>query len=94
MPADSQALIRKFVPNNPPMCRLLTKVNDEVFKARFLPMNLVRLLVNKALEELRRLGPENLGKPVFEDKLMEYARTIRPRFQYEIAQLNQRGKRA
>ena len=89
MPPDSAALIRKFIPNNHKLAKAVQTVSDRTFKARFLPMQLVKLLVDRALD-LTRLDIDPESK-IFEDKLTEYARQIMPRFRSKIMEL-QRGK--
>ena len=93
MPPDTQALVRKFVPNNPKMARVLTRICNEQYRARYLPMKLVRMLANKGIEDARRNGVEFIETKIFEEKMEEYAKNLKPRFMSEIALLNQRGRR-
>jgi hypothetical protein len=93
MGADVESLYRSFLPNNPKVAKILVQVSKDSFKARFLPKNLVRLMINRALEEVRICGTEIIADPVFVDKLTAHARSLYGRFQGQISQLNQHGGR-
>jgi hypothetical protein len=93
MSADVEALYRSFLPNNPKVAKILIKVSKESFRARFLPKNLVRLMINLALDEVRRSGTDIISDPVFVEKLEQNARSLYGRFQSQISQLNQHGGR-
>jgi hypothetical protein len=88
MGADIEALYRAFLPNNPKVARVLIQVSKDSFRARYLPKNLVRLMINRALEEVRRSGIEIVAEPIFVQKLEEHAKSLMGRFQGEISQLN------
>jgi hypothetical protein len=93
MGADIESLYRSFLPNNPKVARILVQVSKDSFRARFLPKNLVRLMINRALEEVRICGTEIIADPIFVDKLTAHARSLYGRFQSQISQLNQHGGR-
>lgn len=91
--ADVEALYRSFLPNNPKVAKILIQVSKDSFRARFLPKNLVRLMINMALDEVRRSGTDIIADPVFVEKLEQHARSLYGRFQSQISQLNQHGGR-
>lgn len=93
MGADVEALYRSFLPNNPKVAKILVQVSKDSFRARFLPKNLVRLMINRALDEVRRSGTEIIGDPIFVEKLEQHAKSLYGRFQSQISQLNQHGGR-
>ena len=93
MAADVEALYRAFLPNNPKLARVLIKVSKESYKARYLPKNLVRLMINMAIDEVRKHGTDIIKETAFEDRLHQNARTLYGRFQSEISQMNQHGGR-
>jgi hypothetical protein len=93
MGADIESLYRSFLPNNPKVAKILIQVSKDSFKARFLPKNLVRLMTNRALDEVRRGGTEIIAEPIFVEKLEQHARSLYGRFQSQISQLNQHGGR-
>ena len=93
MGADIESLYRSCLPNNPKVAKILVEVSKSSFKARFLPKNLVRLMINRALDEVRRSGTEIIADPIFVEKLEQHARSLYGRFQSQISQLNQHGSR-
>jgi hypothetical protein len=92
MPADMDSLYRSLLPNNNKVATVLIKVSRSSFNARFLPKNLVRMMVNRSLEEIRKSGHEVIGEKGFEEALEHHARTLIGRFRAEISQLNNRGR--
>lgn len=88
MPVDASAMCRSFLPNNPRLAELIVGVCKDTFRVRFLPKTLVRFLVNRAVDEIRRGGHEIMKDPLFKLKMEEHARSLHGRFRYEIGQLN------
>ena len=86
MPPDVQSCVRKFIPNNAPLSRLVTKVLNTVYGVRYLPMDLVRLVVRRAFELERDLEME-IDSSIFEEKITLYAHQLRPRFNSKINQI-------
>jgi hypothetical protein len=93
MGADIESLYRSFLPNNPKVAKVLIQVSKDSFRARFLPKNLVRLMINRALDEVRLGGSEIIAEPIFVEKLGQHAKSLYGRFQSQIIQLNQHGGR-
>lgn len=85
MPPDVPACVRKFIPNNAKLAKLVVKVLNTVYGVRYLPMDLVRLTVRRAFELERDLEME-IESSIFEEKLHIYANQLRPRF---IGKINQ-----
>jgi hypothetical protein len=94
MPVDASAMCRSFLPNNPRLAELILGVCKETYHVRFLPKNLIRTLVNRAMEEIRRGGHEIMKDPIFKTKMEEHARSLHSRFKYDIGHLNNTGVRS
>ncbi|XVJ50719.1 MAG: hypothetical protein HEQ32_00970 [Vampirovibrio sp.] len=93
MPIDAGAMCRSFLPNNPRLAEIILMVCKDTYKARFLPKTLVRLLVNRAVDEIRRAGHEFTRDPEFVVKMTTHARSLYGRFRGEIGLLNSSGTR-
>lgn len=91
MSADFQALLKGMLPNNPKLANALITVMKDSFKVRYLPRNLIRLMINRGLEEVRKNGDEILREPAFFEIMGRHANSLRGRFNSEISQLNQAG---
>ena len=91
MPVDSAAMCRSFLPNNPRLAEIILAVCQETYHVRFLPKNLIRTLVNRAMEEIRRSGHEIMKEAVFKTRMEEHARSLHSRFKYDIGHLNNTG---
>ena len=94
MPVDASAMCRSFLPNNPRLAEIILVVCKETYRVRFLPKTLIRLLVNRAMEEIRRGGHEIMKDPIFKTKMEEHARSLHSRFKYDIGHLNNTGVRS
>jgi hypothetical protein len=94
MPVDSAAMCRSFLPNNPRLAEIILGVCKETYRVRFLPKTLIRLLVNRAMEEIRRSGHEIMKDPIFKTRMEEHARSLHSRFKYDIGHLNNTGVRS
>ncbi len=92
MPPDATSLVRKFIPNNPKLSNVVNKVCQNCFPSRFLPMELIKMLVTRAFELSRQTDMEVESK-VFEEKLTSYANQIKPRFLAKINEMRRRGKK-
>ena len=88
MGADIASLSRSFLPNNPKLARIIEEVCKEVYRVRFLPKNLMRMLINRAVEEIRRSGQEFMKDPEFIKKMEQHAQSLHGRFRGEISMLN------
>jgi hypothetical protein len=88
MAADIPSLCRSFLPNNPRLAEIIVEVSKDTYKARFLPKNLVRMLINRAMDEVRRSGHEFMREPEFKTKIEEHARMLHARYRNEISMLN------
>jgi hypothetical protein len=88
MAADIPSLCRSFLPNNPRLAEIIVAVAKETYKVRFLPKNLVRMLINRAMDEVRRSGHEFMREPEFKTKIEEHARMLHARYKHEISLLN------
>ena len=66
-------------------------VCKETYKVRCLPRDLVRTLVNRGMQEIRRSGHEFMREPEFYQNMMEHARSLNSRYRGEIARLNNTG---
>jgi len=86
MPPDVQSCVRKFTPSNPKLAKMVTKVLNTVYGVRYLPMDLVRLVVRRGFELERDLEIE-IDSSIFEEKITLYAHQLRPRFQSKINQV-------
>lgn len=93
MAADIPSLCRSFLPNNPRLAEIIVEVSKETYKARFLPKNLVRMLINRAMDEVRRSGHEFMREPEFRVKIAEHAQMLHGRYRNEISLLNAGGAR-
>lgn len=93
MPADYVSLLRGMLPGNPKLTHVMADVLKSSFNVRFLPQPLIRLMINKALEEVRKHGTEIMKEPTFAESLGRHAFTLKGRFQAQISQLNQTGGR-
>ncbi len=91
MPVDVTAMCRSFLPNNPRMAEIILAVCKETYKVRCLPRDLVRTLVNRGMQEIRRSGHEFMREPEFYQNMMEHARSLNSRYRGEIARLNNTG---
>jgi hypothetical protein len=91
MPVDASAMCRSFLPNNPRLAEIILATCKEVYHVRFLPKNLIRTLVNRAMEEIRRGGHEMMKDPTFKTRMEEHARSLHSRFKYDIGHLNNKG---
>ena len=94
MPVDASAMCRSFLPNNPRLAELILGVCKETFRVRFLPKTLIRLLVNRAVDDISRGGHEVMKDPLFKLKMEEHARSLHGRYKYEIGHLNNTGVRS
>lgn len=92
MPPDIAGCVRKFIPNNARLAEVVIKVCRNVYPAPSLPMQLVKLLVDRAFEQSR--APDmKIDSQLFEDKLTQYANQLRPRFMSQIMDLRKRGRK-
>lgn len=89
MPPDSRGLVLKFIPNHPKLAEKVYRVLSNVFRARFLPQELVKLIVRRAFEMEREQDME-IESTVFEEKLTSYAHQLRPRFMKQIVHGNRK----
>lgn len=89
MPADIPAMVRKFIPNNPKLSRVITRISSQVFHARALPPELIKALVDRGLDLTQR-GDLDEESHIFEEKMTEYAKMIRPRFVAKINELQRK----
>ena len=92
MPPDIAACVRKFIPNNPKLAAVVIKVCESTFRVRTLPLPLVKMMVDKAFDQTRR-GDVDIESHVFEEKLLQYANSIKPRFMAQIADMRRQGKK-
>lgn len=92
MPPDIQGSARKFIPNNPPLLKVVTKVLQNSFRVRTLPLDLVKLTVRRAFELERDLEME-VQSSIFEEKLSMYVNQIKPRFMSKINQLKNQSRK-
>lgn len=92
MPPDARSMVLKFVPNNPKIAKSTINVLNNVFGARFLPQELVKIIVRRAfeLERDQQIEPEST---IFAEKLSAYAQQIKPRFMKKIVDGNRRTKK-
>jgi hypothetical protein len=90
MPPDSNLIILQLMPNNSKLSSSTIKVMNTVFKTRYLPVGLIKLMVSKAFQLVGQndMAPESTA---FKDKLTEYAKSVKPRFNSQISQM-QRNK--
>jgi hypothetical protein len=91
MPPDTGACVRKFIPNNTALASIVVKVCDSVFRARTLPLPLVKLMVDRAFDQARQ--GDDIKSAKFEYKLTEYANAIKPRFMAQIMDIRKRSKK-
>ncbi|MBX2861103.1 MAG: hypothetical protein KTR14_07700 [Vampirovibrio sp.] len=91
MPPDVAALIRKYVPNNPKLAKVVQRICDTEYRSRFLPDQLIKLIVNRGLEMVRTGYKEEDN--AFYEKLNEYAKFLRPRFIAKINEMKRKGGR-
>jgi len=92
MGADIQSAVRRFVPNNPPLSKLVIKILNQTFRVRELPLDLVRMTVQRAFELTRDLEIE-IESNVFEEKLLFFVQQIKPRFLAKIQQQRQQARK-
>lgn len=92
MPPDTTALVRRFMPNNIKLGNIIIRVCEQEFKARTLPMQLIKVMVDRALDESRK-SDNNMESRKMEEKLREYAVSIKPRFMSQIMESQRRGRR-
>jgi len=85
MPPDVDGLVRKFVPNNPKLAKIITKLLNSEFRSRTLPDELVKHVVRRAFELERDMEVE-IDSTVFNEKLKLYVVQIKPRY---LAKINQ-----
>jgi hypothetical protein len=88
MGADIASLCRSFLPNNPRLAETIHTVARETYKVRFVPKTLIRLLINRAMDEIRRSGHEFAREPEFKQKMEEHARMLHSRYRGEISRMN------
>jgi len=93
MAADIASLSRSFLPNNPKLAKIVEEVAKETYKARFLPKNLIRVLVTRAMEEVRQHGHEFAIEPEFKIKMEYHAKALHGRYRSQITLMNTRNKR-
>ena len=87
MPPDARALVNKFVPNNTRLAKVVLNTLNDVFKARFLPQELVKVVVRRAME-LEREQDMDVESSVFTEKLKSYVTQVKPRFMKMVIQGN------
>lgn len=86
MPPDAKILIRQLLPQNSVLSDAVIQVCNRVYKANNLPVPLVKMVVTRANELAKRQEMDPSSK-AFLDKLAEYAKSIKPRFNSQITQL-------
>jgi hypothetical protein len=91
MSADFSSLLKGMLPNNPKLANVLINVIKDSYRVRYLPRTMIRLLINRGLEEVRKNGTEILKEPIFVEVMTRHANSFRGRFASEIGQLNQAG---
>lgn len=92
MPPDINGAVRKFIPNNPRLADAVAKSLRTTFSARVLPLDLVKLVVDRGFE-LSRQQDMNLESKIFEEKLNAYANQLKPRFMAKINAERRRGSK-
>lgn len=92
MPPDITALVRRFMPTNIKLGNVIIKVCEQEYKVRFLPVQLIKVMVDRGLEEYRK-NDNTVDARKLEEKLREYAIHIKPRFMSQIMESQRRGKR-
>lgn len=92
MGADIQSSVRRFVPNNPKLAKVVTKVLEQAFRVRELPLDLVKLTVQRAFELTRDMQQGDLESTVFEEKLMMFVQAIKPRYLAKLQQQRQQKR--
>lgn len=92
MPPDIEGLVRKFVPNNPKLAKIIHKMLSGEFRTRTLPDELVKNVVRRAFELERDLEVE-IDSTVFYEKLKLYVVQIKPRYLAKINQVKNQHKK-
>ena len=92
MGADIQGAVRRFIPNNPKLLKVVTKVLTMTFRVRELPLDLVKLTVQRAFELSRDMQQMDVESTVFEEKLVMFTQQIKPRFMSKLQQQRQQKK--
>ncbi len=91
MPSDISGSVAKFIPNNTALASVITKVLKHVYQVRSLPMDLVKLVVEKAMEQSRE-PDARIDNSRFEDRLTVYATSLKPRYVAKLNQIRRQGK--
>jgi len=92
MPPDIQGCVFKFLPNNPTVSAVVIRVLRNVYQTHSLPMQLVKQVVERALEQSRTLDMK-VESVIYEEKLTGYAHQIRARYKTELNEIRMRGKK-
>ncbi len=92
MPPDIDGLVRKFVPNNPKLAKIIAKLLNSEFRTRTLPEELVKLVSRRAFELERDLEVE-IESTVYEEKLKLYVVQVKPRFMSKINQVKNQHRK-
>lgn len=88
MPIDIESAVRKYIPSNPKLHRVVARVLMSEFQVRSLPDDAVKMVVRRAFEFERDLDVDT-DSSIFKAKLTEYVVAIKPRFLAKINQLRQ-----
>ena len=92
MPPDINASVHKFLPNNGPAANIISSVLQATYRTRFLPADLVKMAVHRAIELERDLDIP-VKSSIYREKLEVYAKELRPRFLHKINEMNRQGKK-
>lgn len=92
MPPDIQGCVYKFLPNNPVVSSIVIKVLKSTYQTHTLPLQLVKQVVERALEQSRTMDMK-VESVVYEEKLSSYANQIRARYKTQLNEIRMRGKK-
>jgi hypothetical protein len=92
MPPDITGCVHKFIPNNAAIANVVIKVLRNTYQTHTLPIQLVKQVVERALEQSRTMEMK-VESAIFEEKLTSYAHQIRPRYVAQLNDLRRQGKK-
>jgi hypothetical protein len=92
MPPDIRSCVLKFISNNPALADTVTYALKTTFQVNFLPLPLVKQVVERAMEQSRTMEMK-VESSVFQEKLLVYAQQLRPRYLAQLNEIRKRGQK-